>query len=237
MSLKIDSLFYTENFDKTLVLDETEAKHCVLVLRKTVGDVIYVANGRGQIFECEVVESSKKSFRLILKHTYHQDKGKQPSISIAIAPTKNADRIEYFIEKAVEIGVDAIYIIKTQHTVAKHFNIERARKIVVSAAKQSLKWYFPTIESLQSLHDFVINKGKDFSEKYIAHLDQNAREIQLVNPKSSTIILIGPEGDFSKDEVMLANQNGFQTLKLGSERLRTETAGVVSASFLCLNRV
>ena len=154
-------------------------------------------------------------------------------IFVGICPTKNADRIEYFIEKSVEIGISGIFFIKTQHTYSKKINLERFRKIAISGMKQSLKAYMPEMSEMVSFNIFLKESSR-FSQKMIAHLDDQATEITKTDLNAEILILIGPEGDFSKEELKLAKENNFKTITLGENRLRTETAGVVAVSILNL---
>jgi 16S rRNA (uracil1498-N3)-methyltransferase len=231
-STKINYLFYSENISKTSCLDELESKHCVGVLRKRVGDEIVVTDGFGYFYYCKIADTKPKACVLTILKT-EEIIGSQSDVYIAICPTKNADRIEYFLEKATEIGVKGFFFIKSQHTVAKNLNEARCNKIVVSAMKQSLKAYKPEVSALLSFDAFLKNSS-DFETKLIGHLDEVASDILKVKKTGKTLIMIGPEGDFSKEELSKANAAGFKTVKMGDNRLRTETAGIVAASILTL---
>jgi 16S rRNA (uracil1498-N3)-methyltransferase len=231
-STKINYLFYSENISKTSCLDELESKHCVGVLRKRIGDEIVVTDGFGCFYYCKIADTKPKACVLTILKT-EEIIGSQSEVYIAICPTKNADRIEYFLEKATEIGVKGFFFIKSQHTVAKNLNLGRCNKIVVSAMKQSLKAYKPEVSPMLSFEVFI-KAVSDFETKLIGHLDEVASDILKVKKIGKTLIMIGPEGDFSKEEISKANAAGFKTVKMGDNRLRTETAGIVAASILTL---
>jgi 16S rRNA (uracil1498-N3)-methyltransferase len=231
-STKINYLFYSENIAKTSCLDELESKHCVAVLRKRVGDEIVVTDGFGYFYYCKIANTKPKACVLTILKTDNIVNA-QSEVYIGICPTKNADRIEYFLEKATEIGITGFYFIKSQHTVAKNINEGRFNKIVVSAMKQSLKAYRPEVSTLLSF-DAFLKACHNFETKLIAHLDDSAIDILNVKKAGKTLIMIGPEGDFSKEEIIKANNVGFKTVKMGNNRLRTETAGIVAASVLTL---
>jgi 16S rRNA (uracil1498-N3)-methyltransferase len=231
-STKINYLFYAENIAETHCLDELESRHCVGVLRKRAGDEISVTNGKGSIFSCKIIDTKPKACTLsILKEEIVSNI--EPEVYIAICPTKNADRIEYFLEKATEVGIRGFYFVRSQHTIAKNINDTRFNKIVVSGMKQSLKAFRPAVSELLSFDTFL-KETVDIETKLIGHLNAEATDILKVRKKGRTLIMIGPEGDFSKEELQKANDAGFKTVKLGQNRLRTETAGIVAASVLTL---
>jgi 16S rRNA (uracil1498-N3)-methyltransferase len=231
-STKINYLFYSENISKTTCLDELESKHCVGVLRKRAGDEIVVTDGLGFMYYCKILDTKPKACVLNIVKT-EEIKASDSGVFIGICPTKNADRIEYFLEKATEIGINGFYFIKSQHTVTKNLNEARCNKIVVSAMKQSLKAFKPEVSALMSF-DAFLKTTEGFESKFIAHLDNDALDILNVKKTGRTLIMIGPEGDFSKEEILKANAAGFKTVKMGDNRLRTETAGIVAASILTL---
>lgn len=231
MGSKIDFLFYSPEIEKNLALDNIESLHAVKVLRKRQGDVIQVTDGSGGWFSCEITHPHPKSCEVrILNAEYNYQKPNR-EIFIAIAPTKNSDRIEYFLEKAIEIGLSGVYFLKTQNTVPKKINTERWEKIAISAMKQSLKAYKPEVSDFIDFKTFI-KKNTHFEHKFIAHFAPDSQDIIDIPMSSKMLVLIGPEGDFSEEELKLAHESGFKNITLGQSRLRTETAGVFTASIL-----
>ncbi len=231
MVSKIDFLFYSSEVEKTNTLDPTESLHAIKVLRKRQGDIIQVTDGKGGWFSCEITHPDPKSCGVRILSAEYTFQRPAREIYLAICPTKNSDRLEYFLEKSIEIGVSGVFFLKTQNTYPKKINLERLEKIAVSAMKQSLKAYKPILHDLLSFPDFVAQAAA-FENKYIAHLDPDAKDIMEISLSEKMLVMIGPEGDFSKEELQIASENGFKTLTLGSSRLRTETAGVFAVSIL-----
>ncbi|MBX2954034.1 MAG: 16S rRNA (uracil(1498)-N(3))-methyltransferase [Leadbetterella sp.] len=231
MGSKIDFLFYSPDVEKTLALDPIESLHAIKVLRKRQGDLIQVTDGKGGWFSCEITRPDPKSCGLAIRSAGYDWQRPEREIYIAISPTKNSDRIEYFLEKSIEIGVSGVYFIKTQNTYPQKINLERLEKIAVSAMKQSLKAYKPALSGLISFPEFI-KEAAVFPHKFLAHLNDSSEDIIDVPLADKMLVLIGPEGDFSKEELQIASENGFQTLTLGKSRLRTETAGVFAVSVL-----
>ena len=230
---KIDFLFYCPDIEINKCLDLPDSMHVAKVLRKKQGDIIQITDGIGGWYKCAVSDPNPKACKFdIIEVEKEYNKAKR-KIYIAISPTKNADRIEYFIEKSIEIGVSGIFFLKTQNTYPKKINLERFRKIAVSAMKQSLKAYMPYLSDYLVFSDFL-KKNTEFEQKVIAHLADDAMDIMTLDIKDEILVLIGPEGDFSKSEIEMAKASGFKNITLGQNRLRTETAGVVVASILNL---
>lgn len=206
-----------------------ESQHFSKVLRGKIGQEIYVTDGLGKFAKGNVAQINSKSIEVELTEIQENFEQRPYKIHVAIAPTKNMERIEFFLEKAVEIGIDEITFLKTFHSERKNVNLERCQKIVYAAVKQSLKAYVPKINDLTKFSDFIkINHSEN---KLIAHCDSNfeRKEFQkIIQPKTDYLILIGPEGDFSKEEIQLAEQNRFTGISLGNQRLRTETAALNS---------
>jgi 16S rRNA (uracil1498-N3)-methyltransferase len=222
-------LFYTPDITgSTYTLNEDESKHCIRVLRLDRGDMVQLIDGRGGFYEAAISEANpKKCMVQIDKHI--KEFGKHSFCPhIAIAPTKNIERFEWFLEKATEIGVEEITPLLCEHSERKTINAERLEKIMVSAMKQSLKAYMPKLNPLIGFTDFVSTQFN--GQKFIAHCSEGHRA-ELKDryvTQSGSLILIGPEGDFSPDEIILAANNGFAEVSMGKSRLRTETAGVVA---------
>ncbi len=222
-------LFFQPNISQNHFLDIEDSRHCVKVLRKTTKDIIHIVDGVGGLYECEITKAHEKKceFKIISEQKSFQQRDSY--LHIAIAPTKNADRLEWFIEKCVEIGIDEISLIQTKHSERKQQKVERLEKIAISAMKQSLKAYLPKINELVAFDKFL--KTVKQEQKFLAHLTNDSKPlVSLLKPKSSYCIMIGPEGDFSNDEILQAKQEKFEWVTLGNSRLRTETAGIVACT-------
>ncbi len=223
-------LFFDPSFPENTSLSEEESKHANRVLRLKTGDQIGVINGKGSFFTCEISELGKKNCSVLILEE-KKDKEKPYRIHIAIAPTKNMDRTEWFVEKCVEFGIDEISFILTKNSERKIIKLDRIQRIAIAAMKQSQRAFLPQINELSLIEDFITN-CKD-KTKGIAHLVDNSRNhIKDIKLNSSYCILIGPEGDFRPNEVDLALANDFTPLTLGDYRLRTETAGVAACHAL-----
>lgn len=204
------------------------------VLRLQAGDELEVVDGAGGYYLAVVTNPHPKHCEFQIKETITEYGKRDYRLHIAIAPTKNIERLEWFIEKCTEIGVDEITPILCRFSERKIIKPERLEKIIVSAAKQSLKAYFPILNPMCSFRDFI--QQTTVSQKFIAHCyEQDKQLLQQVYQKSSdAVILIGPEGDFSPEEVQAAIQHQFQPVSLGSSRLRTETAGIAACHTISL---
>lgn len=220
------NIFIASVLDKTATLTSEESWHCAKVLRKKAGDAIQLIDGKGNFYEAVLeLVSDKKCTANITSSPILQVK-RNYYLHLAIAPTKQIDRIEWMIEKAVEIGIDEISFINCKNSERTVIKTERIHKIVESAVKQSLQAYLPKVNELASFRE-LINSSKE-DQKLIAHCydseKENLKQIDFKN--RSTLILIGPEGDFSKEEVDYALSNKFKAVSFGTNRLRTETAGL-----------
>jgi len=228
-------LFYQPDIMKGAhFLTEEESKHCIKVLRHTVGDRLNVVDGTGTKFKVRITEANPKKtcFDVIA----HQRKEELPYyIHIGIAPTKQIERTEWFLEKAIEIGVDEISFFFGRHSERKNINLERMQKKAVSAMKQSLKYQLPIIKLYQDLPSLISHIPAK-QEKYIGYVDfGNPCQLKdAAKIKENSIVLIGPEGDFNNEELELALEKGFKKVSLGHSRLRTETAGLVACHTLNL---
>ena len=212
-------------------LSNEESSHCFKVLRKKVGDHIHLIDGVGGFYEAEITIASQKKVIFNVIKKWNQPRNPY-SLHIAIAPTKNNDRFEWFLEKATEIGIDEVTPIICEHSVRKMIKNERMEKIILSAAKQSLKSKLPKINKVTSFNDFM-NK-KHSSHCFIAHCLSSQKNKLKNEVVSESTILIGPEGDFSTLQVEVALKNNFIPISLGSSRLRTETAGVIACHTIAL---
>jgi len=220
-------LFYLENPKDEIILSTEESKHTTKVLRKKEGDILNFTDGKGDLFIAEILIADSKKTKVQVVKREKKDKQHNYYLHIAIAPTKNMDRFEWFLEKTTEIGIDEITPIICSRSERKIIKTERCNRILLSAMKQSLKYHIPKLNKAISLIDFI---KQDFGgSKYIAHCGNGEKnELKTVRKEKKTLILIGPEGDFSQKEIELALQNQFKAVSLGTSRLRTETAGIVA---------
>ena len=232
-------LFYCPTAPEINVLDETESQHAIKVLRLEIGSEIEITNGKGELFLARIVSGNFKKCGFEIVKTISTQIAPDFYIHIAIAPTKSSDRIEWFIEKCVEIGIQEISFIQCNHSEKKNLNLERSIKVAVSAMKQSQKAYLPKINGLQNFKQFLGQTKAQ--EKFIAYVaDANAPNIhllQVATKQTNYLVLIGPEGDFSPEEITLALQNNYRPIALGTSRLRTETAGIAACHTLQLVQV
>ncbi len=232
-------LFYQPNLStdsKEVIFSKEESKHISKVLRKSDGDVLHITNGKGLIFEVELIHSDPKKCIATIIRT--EKKEALPYyLHLAVAPTKLNDRYEWFLEKATEIGVSEITPLICDHSERKIINHERYTKKLQSAMKQSLKSYLPKLNPSISFKEFIGSTTDGKEDKFIAHCkDSSKRSLkESLNPNRSVILLIGPEGDFSEEEIALSACSGYVPVDLGKSRLRTETAAIVachSVSFI-----
>lgn len=223
-------LFYNPTIETDLFLDKEEHTHASRVLRKKSGDSIFVMNGKGDLFHCEITEIGSK--KTLVSITKKETFSKASNLHIAIAPTKNNNRIEFFLEKATEIGISEITPILCERSERKVIKKERMEKIILSAAKQSKSFYVPVFNEMISYSQFL--KENKCKNNLIAHCEDETSKTDLfsygLNNNSEITILIGPEGDFTNKEIELAKAHNFKELSLGESRLRTETAGIVAAT-------
>ncbi len=225
-------LFYNPSISestKEVTFDKEESRHIVKVLRMNVGDNFQITNGNGSFFSAEIVNANPKAcLAKILSDEYQQPLPYQ--LHLAVAPTKLNDRYEWFLEKATEIGITEITPIICDHSERKNIKPERYHKILQSAIKQSLKAYLPILNEAVSFKDFINSEKANEGLKCIAHCEETHKKSlkSILLPNKKVTILIGPEGDFSSEEIELAKQAGYIPVTLGESRLRTETAAVVA---------
>lgn len=224
-------LFYTTNIQNGLAfLSEEEARHALQVLRKKVGDSMQFTDGKGNLYDGEIIETAKRTLTIGIKNTIESYNKRSFHLHIAIAPTKNIDRLEWFLEKATEIGIDEITPLickRSERTVVKQ---ERLNGILVSAMKQSLKAYLPQLNEAIDFQHFIKKNNTNDAQKLIAYCnDDTIRPLSIEYEKGTNcVILIGPEGDFTEAEVGMAFESHYKGISLGKSRLRTETAGLVA---------
>lgn len=234
-------LFYTPDIATSHTLSEEESQHCVRVLRYDRGDEILLTDGRGTTYTARITNPHPKHCEFEVISSQKQEPHHHFHLHIAIAPTKNIERLEWAIEKCTEIGVDEITPLLCRFSERKTLRIDRLEKIVLSAAKQSLTPYLPVLHDLTPFDEFIQTHSaqRSFSPQdglYIAHCyEKDKRELKdeitlhsTLSTLNSITIMIGPEGDFSEAEIDLALKNGYIPVSLGNSRLRTETAGVVA---------
>ncbi len=227
------NFFYSTNIkDEKIYLDKNESYHCIKVLRYKIGDQINVVDGFGSKYLSKImdIQSDSCELKIIQKYTSKR----KIKIHLCISPTKNHKRLEWMVEKIVEIGVDRISFIKCERSIRDSVNLDRLNKIALSAMKQTQNTFLPIIDqciNFSNVFDHISSQ-----DRFIAHLNnkENKHLNSSLNSKRSRCILIGPEGDFTKNEVSLSCEQNFIEVSLGNTRLRTETSGVVSATILNL---
>lgn len=228
-------LFFIPNTESDFyTLSEEESHHCVKVLRLVAGDHIAATDGQGTLCQCTIIEAHPKHCLIQIdertdnhnRHSFH--------LHVAVAPTKNTARMEWFVEKAVEMGIDEITPIVCDHSERCVLRHERLQKIAVSAMKQSLKTFMPIINPPTPLTQLI--NSSTIQQRFIAYCDGDHRTPlhNIYRPGQDALILIGPEGDFSQREISLALDNGFQPVTLGQYRLRTETAALAATAYFNL---
>lgn len=227
--------FYTPFvLDDSHTLNPEESRHCIKVLRKKVGQHIEIVDGQGGIYKGTIIQDHPKKCELKIVSKEKKVNPLKIHLHLAVAPTKNNDRFEWFLEKATEIGISEITPIICSHSERKVIKIERMKNILVSAMKQSNRCYLPLLNEAILFEQFIT---KDIpSHRYIAHChDVKKQHLQhAISKGQNTLVMIGPEGDFSETEIQIAKQHGFKDVTLASSRLRTETAAVVACHTLNL---
>lgn len=228
-------IFYTPDINQNdYVLTEEESKHCVRVLRLKEQDAVYLIDGVGGFYYARIVDANPKKCKVSVYQTIKEYGKKNYHLTMGIAPTKNIDRLEWFLEKATEIGVDRIIPFVSEQSERKIIKLDRLNKIISAAMKQSQRAYLP---QLDDLIDYKALINSDFSgKKLIAHCFDTDKPYlqQTIKKDEDVLILIGPEGDFTQEEVTMAEKNGFVPISLGDSRLRTETAGIVAVHTVAL---
>lgn len=224
--------FFEPDITNTHCLGPEESGHCIRVLRRKPGDRIYVTDGKGKRFECEIIKADSRKVGLQILSETEIDKSWNFRLTVAVAPTKNADRMAWLVEKCTEIGVDRIIFMDCRHSERHNVNIERLRRNGVSAMNQSLKTRMPEIIGMTPIREVLNLEG----DKYFGYCDSQTERKDFsrtlfTRPKAESIIIaIGPEGDFSAEEVKEMRGAGFEAVTFGDERLRTETAALYGAT-------
>lgn len=226
-------LFYTPDIlphNKAYVLSEEESKHAIRVLRLTEGHPIHLVDGRGGLYIGTVVDAHPKRTAIAIEDFKPSHERRPYYLHIAVAPTKSIDRIEWFLEKATEVGIDEVTPIICEHSERKEVKVERLNKVMVAAMKQSLKAYLPKFNEAVKLTDFLKGEANAESQKFIAHCADGEKPYLMdrIETAGRYVILIGPEGDFSTSEINVASDAGYLPITLGAARLRTETAALIA---------
>ena len=241
------NLFYSSSINSDIIhttLSEEESAHAIRVLRMQTGDPIFITDGKGMFYEGSISNPHPKKCEVKILRVINPPSKCSFNLTIAIAPTKNIDRFEWFLEKATEIGCDEIIPIQCRHSERTSIKTERLNKVLISAMKQCLKSELPCLHELTDFKKFISYAENYSGQKLIGHipeLDEN--EFPPKNPEGvllqsiyrkgeNVLIVIGPEGGFSEEEIALAVKSGFTTISLGNSRLRVETAGVMACSVI-----
>ena len=226
-------LFYAPDLTTPrYTLGEEESKHCIRVLRLRRGDTLHLTDGRGTLYRCEIAEEDARRCTVRVVERFPDYERMPYRLTMAVAPTKNIERFEWFLEKATEVGVSEIVPLLCERSERRALKIERAERVVVSAMKQSLKAYRPTLRPLTPFGEAAAMPFE--GRKFIAHCapaqspEGKAYLPATLRRGEAALILIGPEGDFSPEEIAFARANGFEEITLGAQRLRTETAAVAA---------
>ncbi|MBR4995218.1 MAG: 16S rRNA (uracil(1498)-N(3))-methyltransferase [Alistipes sp.] len=224
-------LFYAPDITPPLyTLSDEESKHCVRVLRLHEGDQIHITDGKGNLHLCRIVEAHQHHCTIEVIETKSEWEKMPYRLTMAVAPTKHIERFEWFLEKATEVGVTRFIPIECDHSERRTIKYDREFRVITSAVKQSLKAYHPALDELTPVKK-VIASGFE-GRKFIAHCNSEEGERRylpsIINKNENVLILIGPEGDFSPEEINFALENGFEAISLGTQRLRTETAATIA---------
>ncbi len=217
------NVFYsTEILGGKIVLRDQEAQHCTKVLRKGRGEEIYVVDGRGHRYTCEIEDQERSSTTLVIKSTeYRNQDENQPHLAFGLI--KNTSRLEWLLEKVTEIGVNRITPLLCKRSERSSWKHDRLQKIVISAMKQSLQYHLPILDEPMSVDQYLASQK--LKNRYIASFGEGVPEFNKIEDRcQSPVIMIGPEGDFTPDELTLAVDRGYQRVNLGPTRLRAETA-------------
>jgi len=229
-------LFFQESITSpTTHLNEEESKHLVRVLRKKKGDQILLTDGKGLLYTCVLDEADPKKASLTILST--KEVPEDPyHIHLAIAPTKNPERMEWMVEKITEIGFHELTLLETQHGERSFLKLDRLEKKMIAACKQSLQTRFPLLHPSCKFKELVSSPSFQDYQKFIAYLDETQSQhlMDLVLPQGKYLVFIGPEGDFDPKEITWAKSHGFLPISLGKNRLRTETAGLAAVHLLAL---
>ena len=224
-------LFYAPDITPPFyTLSDEESKHCVRVLRLREGDTLHITDGKGNLYHCNITEANQHHCTVEVIETFSEWEKIPYSLTMAVAPTKNIERYEWFLEKATEVGVTRFIPIECDHSERRSIKHEREQRVITSAVKQSLKAYHPALDELTPVKQVIATPFD--GQKFIAHCDPTFEKREylpaIIKKNENILILIGREGDFSPEEINFALENGFESISLGNQRLRTETAAVAA---------
>lgn len=212
------------------ILTEEESRHCIRVLRMQCGDTLWLTDGRGTLYTARIAEADARRCAVEVVSQQEEFEKMPYRLTMAVAPTKNIDRYEWFLEKATEVGVSEIYPLECDHSERRVVKFDREERVITSAVKQSLKAYHPLLYEMTPVRQVITMPFE--GRRFIAHCDRSTGERRymgdILKKGENALILIGPEGDFSPEEITFALANGFEQISLGSQRLRTETAAVAA---------
>lgn len=227
-------LFFHNNLTQIIIeLPEDESKHCIRVLRKKRGDEIILIDGKGHKAICKIIDDNPKKCSLEIVEKLYFEKVLSNELHIAIAPTKNFDRIDWMLEKCTEIGISEITFLESENSERSKINMERCEKILIQSIKQSKQYWLPQLNNLTPIKQFISNTNLLKYNCLMAWCNEHQVSInKAFVPNQSTLVLIGPEGDFTKNEANFAIENNFKTITLGNTILRTETAAVYTCAVL-----
>ena len=229
--------YYNKDLSTEIIqLNDEEALHCFKVMRQKAGETIKVADGKGKIALAELVDVSRKKVSAKIL-SFEEQLDSEVSFHLVVAPTKNIARIEWLVEKSVEIGVGSISFIKCFNSERTKVKTDRLERIALSAMKQSQRSWLPSINEIQDLKTFLHSDAlKNSNQKFVAHLDESRSKALLdsITPDSSVAVIVGPEGDFSKEELEMMISQGIEMVTLGKQRLRTETAALTAVQIVNL---
>ena len=229
--------FYAPDISQPFVtLSNEESEHCVRVMRHREGDVVRITDGCGHVVEAVIAEAHPKKCLLEIREAITDNVLTHNGLHLAVTPTKNADRMEWLLEKAIEIGICSLTFLQCDHSERTHLNLDRLQRLAVAALKQSQTAWLPPIKMMK-FADFIQQNTDAQADKFIAWCDENNQRQLVKIPRNypEMILLIGPEGDFSEEEITLARESGYIEVKLGDRRLRTETAGLYGCLAASIN--
>lgn len=233
MFVSVKRFYSTYLQNNLIVLENEEAQHCSKVLRCKVGEKVEILNGAGILYEGVIAVIQRHGVQINISQILKKEQNNTNNLSIAICPTKNPVRLEWFVEKATEIGVAAIYPIITERTEKATIKHERLQHIIIAAAKQSGQLFFPKLHPIQKINSLFDVADGQFDQYFIAHCSGEKKHLKdLYLKKTAALLLIGPEGDFTPTEVNQAVNKNYIPISLGSSTLRVETAGIVACSII-----
>lgn len=228
-------LFYAPDIGEAenYQLSEGESHHIIHVLRSAIGDKIFLTDGKGNIFESQLIEVKKK-YGIVKILSSKRDTVKKFKIHIAIAPPKTGDRVDFLLEKLTELGADIISPLESQNSERRKFNRQREEHTLIAAIKQSGNPFLPVLHDMTGFNKFISSQRENIAEKYICYCGGDNKELlaRLYKPRRDVIICIGPEGDFTSEEIKFARENNFIPVSLGDHVVRTETAGILCCGII-----